>query len=57
MAMKLDKVVPLGLDRSPYINPLREHLEKLGYHTEIVSVEYELQPGGNEMLVIKKILS
>jgi SAM-dependent methyltransferase len=53
--LRIFPLLTLGLDRSPYIDPLREYLEKLGYHTEIVTVEYELQPGGNEMLVIEKL--
>jgi SAM-dependent methyltransferase len=55
--LRIFPLLTLALDRSPYINPLREYLEKLGYHTEIVPVEYELQPGGNEMLVIDKVPS
>jgi SAM-dependent methyltransferase len=55
--LRIFPLLTLGLDRSPYIDPLREYLEKLGYHTEIVPVEYELQPGGNEMLVIAKLPS
>jgi SAM-dependent methyltransferase len=55
--LRIFPLLTLGLDRSPYINPLQEYLEKLGYHTEILPVQYELQPGGNEMLVIKKLLS
>jgi SAM-dependent methyltransferase len=55
--LRIFPLLTLGLDRSPYIDPLCEYLEKSGYHTEIVPVEYELQPGGNEMLVIKKLLS
>ncbi len=55
--LRIFPLLTLGWNRSPYIDPLREYLEKLGYHTEIMTVEYEFQPGGNEMLVIKKLLS
>jgi SAM-dependent methyltransferase len=55
--LRIFPLLTLELARSPYIDPLREYLEKSGYHTEIVAVEYELQSGGNEMLVIKKLLS
>jgi SAM-dependent methyltransferase len=55
--LRIFPLLTLGFDRSPYIDPLREYLEQLGYHTEIAKVEYEFQPGGNEMLVIKQILS
>jgi hypothetical protein len=55
--LRIFPLLTLRFDRSPYIDPLREYLEKLGYHTKIVPVEYELQPGENEILVINKLLS
>jgi SAM-dependent methyltransferase len=55
--LRIFPLLTLRLDRSPYIDPLCEYVGNLGYHTEIVSVEYELQPGGNEMLIIKKLPS
>ena len=52
--LRIFPLLTLMLDRSPHLDKLCEHVEKLGYQTQIVPVEYELQPGGNEMLVILK---
>jgi SAM-dependent methyltransferase len=52
--MRIFPLLTLMWDRSPYLDKLCEHVEQLGYQTQIVPVEYELQPGGNEMLVITK---
>ncbi len=38
--------------RSPYLAPLLKELQQAGQTVSIVQVGYELQPGGNEMLVI-----
>ncbi len=40
--------------RSPYIAPVVHSLEKQGFQLSIQRVEYELQRGGNEMLVVKR---
>jgi SAM-dependent methyltransferase len=52
--LRIFPLLTLMWDRSPYLDKLCEHVEQLGYQTQIVPVEYELQPGGNEMLVILK---
>lgn len=52
--LRIFPLLTLRLDRSPYLDRLCEYLEKIGYQTQIVPVEYELQPGGNEMLKICK---
>ena len=52
--LRIFPLLTLMLDRSPYLDRLCEYLEKIGYQTQIVPVEYELQPGGNEMLKICK---
>ena len=39
---------------SPYLDFIVTEFTNLGYSTSIVKVTYELQPGGNKMLVIKK---
>ena len=52
--LRIFPLLTLMLDRSPYLDRLCEYLEKIGYKTQIVPVEYELQPGGNEMLKICK---
>jgi hypothetical protein len=41
------------LQRSPHLNSLITQLTQLGYTVEIKPVAYELQKGGNEMLVVK----
>jgi hypothetical protein len=52
--LRIFPLLTLMFDRSPYLDRLCEHVEKMGYQTQIVPVEYELQPGGNEMLSICK---
>jgi hypothetical protein len=52
--LRIFPLLTLMLDRSPYLDRLCEYLGKIGYQTQIVPVEYELQPGGNEMLKICK---
>jgi hypothetical protein len=52
--LRIFPLLTLTFDRSPYLDRLCEYLEKIGYQTQIVPVEYELQPGGNEMLKICK---
>ena len=41
-------------ERSPYIEPVVHSLERQGFQLSIQRVEYELQRGGNEMLVVKR---
>ncbi len=52
--LRIFPLLTLMLDRSPYLNRLCELVVNLGYRSQIVPVEYELQPGGNEMLVITR---
>jgi SAM-dependent methyltransferase len=52
--LRIFPLLTLMLDRSPYLDRLCKHVEQMGYQTRIVPVEYELQPGGNEMLIICK---
>jgi hypothetical protein len=44
----------LALDCRPsvYLEPVLEYLEKSGYQSEVKTVDYEFQKGGNQMLVI-----
>jgi hypothetical protein len=52
------RVFPLlTLERrpSPHIEPLLSQLAKNGWKTEISSVSYEFQRGGNRMLQIERI--
>jgi hypothetical protein len=50
--VRIFPLLQLGAKPSPYVGPVIEHLEGMGYKTEIVKVKYEFQRGGNEMLKI-----
>jgi SAM-dependent methyltransferase len=52
--LRIFPLLTLMWDRSPYLDRLCEYVTNLGYQPQIVLVEYELQPGGNQMLVISK---
>jgi SAM-dependent methyltransferase len=45
-------LLTLAQVRSPHLDPLIEDLQQEGRNVSIIRVDYELQPGGNEMLVI-----
>lgn len=47
-------LLTLKRQRSPHLSPVRSELEKEGWLTEVVRVNYEFQLGGNEMLRISK---
>jgi len=47
-------LVTLRLKPSPYVEPLVQELQSLGYTAQIQTVHYELQRGGNHMLWIKR---
>jgi hypothetical protein len=46
----------LKLDGQPsaYIDPIVQNLVKAGYQTQVISVDYEFQKGGNQMLRISR---
>jgi SAM-dependent methyltransferase len=48
--VRIFPLLTLDLKRSPHLDPLRRDLEQAGYHSEIITVDYELQRGGNQML-------
>lgn len=48
--LRIFPIVDLNSNPSPFINPIIEHYK----HSEIVTVNYEFQIGGNQMLVIKE---
>jgi hypothetical protein len=52
--VRIFPLLTLMLTRSPYLDPLLIELRSLGYQAEVVRVIYELQKGGNEMLVIRQ---
>jgi hypothetical protein len=47
-------LLTLMLKQSPYLEPLIQDLESQGYVTQIQTVRYELQRGGNQMLHIER---
>jgi hypothetical protein len=51
--VRIFPLLTLTQERSPYLAPLLEELQQEGQIAAIVRVDYELQPGGNEMLVIR----
>lgn len=52
--VRIFPLLTLMLERSPHLDPLMIELQQLGYQVEVVKVAYELQKGGNEMLVIHR---
>jgi hypothetical protein len=50
--VRIFPLLTLMQERSPYLAPLLEELQQARQTVSIVQVDYELQPGGNEMLVI-----
>ncbi len=51
--VRIFPLLTLAQERSSYIAPLLKALQDEGKTAVIVRVDYELQPGGNEMLVIR----
>ncbi|NQZ57505.1 MAG: SAM-dependent methyltransferase [Lentisphaeraceae bacterium] len=52
--VRIFPLLTLARETSAYIAPLRKQLEADGIKTKIQEVEYELQKGGNKMLVIQR---
>ncbi|MDJ0701862.1 MAG: hypothetical protein QNJ46_01165 [Leptolyngbyaceae cyanobacterium MO_188.B28] len=52
--VRIFPLLTLMLQRSPYLEQVIQALSQAGYQAEVTRVEYELQKGGNEMLVIRK---
>jgi SAM-dependent methyltransferase len=50
--VRIFPLLTLAQARSPYLAPLLRELQQEGQIASIVQVDYELQPGGHEMLVI-----
>jgi len=50
-------LLTLGLQPSPYVEPLMLELQSLGYRAQIRTVPYELQRGGNQMLSITRAVN
>ncbi len=52
--LRIFPLLTLSLERSPHLDRLCELVENMGYQSQIVPVAYELQRGGNELLVITR---
>ena len=52
--VRIFPLLTLMQETSPYLDYVMSEFSKLGYFVEIKKVDYELQPGGDEMLVIKR---
>ncbi|KOP27627.1 SAM-dependent methyltransferase [Hapalosiphon sp. MRB220] len=52
--VRIFPLLTLMLQRSPYLDRITQEFRELGYAVSIVKVGYELQKGGNEMLLITK---
>lgn len=55
--VRLFPLLTLRLQPSPYVEPLMRELHSLGYRTQIHTVPYELQRGGNQMLSITRAVN
>jgi len=54
--VRIFPLLTLMLDKSPYLQPIIEHLAKIGFSATVERVEYEMQKGGNEMLRIRRVV-
>lgn len=54
--VRIFPLLTLMLKRSPHLEPVIQHFQK-NYAVSIQPVDYELQKGGNEMLVIREIVN
>jgi len=52
--VRIFPLLTLNLETSLHLPPVIEQLQNTGYSCSIETVEYELQPGGNQMLKIHK---
>ncbi len=50
--VRIFPLLTLMVETSPYLSPVITKLQNLGFSCEIQQVNYELQPGGNQMLKI-----
>lgn len=51
--VRIFPILTLAQERSPYLDSVRNSLAKEGIASEIIQVPYELQKGGNQMIVFK----
>jgi len=52
--VRIFPLLTLMQKKSSYLKFIQTELSNLNYSVEIVIVPYELQPGGNEMLVVSR---
>jgi ubiquinone/menaquinone biosynthesis C-methylase UbiE len=52
--VRIFPILTLTLEPSPHLPFVTSELQATGFRVDIRRVEYELQKGGNEMLVIKR---
>jgi hypothetical protein len=51
--VRIFPILTLAQERSPYLDSVKDSLAKEGIASEIIQVPYELQKGGNQMIVFK----
>lgn len=52
--VRIFPLLTLGLERSPHLDWVIQSLSELGHQVAVERVAYELQKGGNEMLVVRR---
>ncbi len=52
--VRIFPLLTLSKETSPYLSRVRKAVESQGWLTKIVQVSYEFQPGGNQMLQIRR---
>jgi SAM-dependent methyltransferase len=52
--VRIFPLLTLMLEKSPYLNDMVHAFQEQGYEVEITKTSYELQKGGNEMLIIRQ---
>jgi hypothetical protein len=55
--VRIFPLLTLELQRSPHLNSVMQSLIDLGHQASVQPVTYELQKGGNEMLVVRRSCS
>lgn len=52
--VRIFPLITLGLERAPCLDNVMAALSRDGYNTTIRRVNYELQQGGNEMMIVRR---
>ena len=53
--VRIFPLLDLARDKSRHIEPVSEHMKRLGYKVDICRVNYEFQRGGNQMMKIGRV--